>query len=1278
MGTGYTRKDTANNIDDGNVINAADLDLEFDGIQSAFDNSTGHTHDGTAGEGAPIETIGPAQDVVATASALRPKTDNTVDLGTTALEYKDLFLDGTAHIDTLDVDENASITGTLSVTSTSTFSDDVTLTGANYNVVWDKSADALEFADNAKAVFGAGDDLQIYHDGDHSRIVENGTGNLFIQGQSAIILANSDASEFYATFNDDGASTLRYNNSTKLATTSTGISVTGDVDASDDLILSSDASKVTFGADGDVEIIHSHNAGLTIDRTTTGTGSLVLALRSNQDTIVAGDQISRINFSTNSSAGGAAVGTQASIKVEATGTYSSTVAGSMMEFYTTTSNGTNSLAMAIDDDQSIRFTGGTDVKLDATNDTLDIPDNFKIMVGSGDDLEIYHNGSNSFITHTGTGHLYLRNGVADKDVKIQSDDGSGGLADYFVADGSVGQAKMYHYGNLRINTTSDGNYFTGSSHQFVGTNAGTKIQIQSTDSGGSDGPVLELYRNSSSPAADDDIGRIDFLGEDSAGVSEVYGRIEMYIEDPTASASTARMELKIQNGADALPQFLTLRSDTSVPRVVVNEGQADIDFIVEGDTRSNLLYADASTDRIGIGTGSPATTFHVNSGAANTVARFESTDTESVIELVDTTGRAQIRSRNDFRFYVAGDTVRAMDITSAGLVGIGTASPDTNLHISDTSGAILTLQRNDTDVASGNRIGEISFITNDSSEDGDEVQAYIKAICADGTPDSHLTFGTLRNIGDQDDTVAERMRITSDGKVGIGTTNPQYGRLHISDGNSDIDMDTNGSGQLHIDGNAFGFGIALNTDGAQLYTNSASRDIILGTNETERLRVDNNATTTLTGTAPRIVFDNSDTTLSQGQLIGEIDFKNNDASGFGPNVAANIRAETTGSGGQNAALLFRTTTGAAEGADATTTMYLNSSGHVGINTESPEATLHVNDVGSTGPAVFVENAGATEGDFAIAHDEAMQMGHWNKSTDTFTLRIRYNSTGDVTLGTTTQSAATLVGSGSDGNGVARAYNGYFVAARDDNACIYANRLSSDGITIAARKDGTQMLNLGVRTGTATGEFWIGNQTNIGLRSEQSGADRLEPCKGASGDARDNAIDLGSTSVRFDDIYATNNAIQTSDEREKQQINTLTTAEIAAAKAISKLFKTYKWNDSVEAKGDAARTHAGVVAQQIEAAMTAEGLSAGDYAFFVETTWWETETEVDATEADEENPAMDAYTRIDTYATAEAAPEGATERNRKGIRYGELMSFIHAATEQRLASIESRLDALESA
>ena len=92
MGTGYTRNDTANNIADGNIINAADFDGEYDAIEAAFNASTGHTHDGTSAEGAPIEVVGPSQDVVITASAIRPKTTNTVDLGTSSLEFKDAYL----------------------------------------------------------------------------------------------------------------------------------------------------------------------------------------------------------------------------------------------------------------------------------------------------------------------------------------------------------------------------------------------------------------------------------------------------------------------------------------------------------------------------------------------------------------------------------------------------------------------------------------------------------------------------------------------------------------------------------------------------------------------------------------------------------------------------------------------------------------------------------------------------------------------------------------------------------------------------------------------------------------------------------------------------------------------------------------------------------------------------------------------------------------------------------------------------------------------------------
>jgi ABC-type oligopeptide transport system ATPase subunit len=111
---GYTRQAAAN-ITTGSVIDAADFNDEYNQVQSAFNASTGHTHDGTAAEGAPIEKVGPSQDLVVTASQVRPKTTNTLDLGTSALQYKDGFFDGTVKTDTLTVDENATIAGNLTV-----------------------------------------------------------------------------------------------------------------------------------------------------------------------------------------------------------------------------------------------------------------------------------------------------------------------------------------------------------------------------------------------------------------------------------------------------------------------------------------------------------------------------------------------------------------------------------------------------------------------------------------------------------------------------------------------------------------------------------------------------------------------------------------------------------------------------------------------------------------------------------------------------------------------------------------------------------------------------------------------------------------------------------------------------------------------------------------------------------------------------------------------------------------------------------------------------------
>ena len=99
-------------------------------------------------------------------------------------------------------------------------------TGTTAQMTWDASADALTFTDNTKAIFGAGSDLQIYHDGSTSYILDDGTGDLQLRTNNRIVLAKSPF-EYMADFNADGAVDLYYDNSKKLATTSTGIDVTG-------------------------------------------------------------------------------------------------------------------------------------------------------------------------------------------------------------------------------------------------------------------------------------------------------------------------------------------------------------------------------------------------------------------------------------------------------------------------------------------------------------------------------------------------------------------------------------------------------------------------------------------------------------------------------------------------------------------------------------------------------------------------------------------------------------------------------------------------------------------------------------------------------------------------------------------------------------------------------------------------------------------------------------------------------------------------------------------
>jgi hypothetical protein len=346
---------------------------------------------------------------------------------------------------------------------------------------------------------------------------------------------------------------------------------------------------------------------------------------------------------------------------------------------------------------------------------------------------------------------------------------------------------------------------------------------------------------------------------------------------------------------------------------------------------------------------------------------------------------------------------------------------------------------------------------------------------------------------------------------------------------------------------------------------------------------------------------------------------------------------------------------------------------IGINTSSPQEQIHSYAGGSN--ALRVSGGANANKKVEIGYDNTngpyIKAGSSGETglqfyVDNTSLTATLDNTGNFLVGKTS------TGSSIRGSELRNGTSGFVATFKSDADGIVVDR-NGNGANINFRRSGNSLGEIGFNN---TARLYI-VAGDTGIDFEPS-TDAIRPVSG-SGGARDNVIDLGRPDVRFDDFYATSGTVNTSDETEKQQIANLTDAEIAAAKAISKLFKTFKWNDAVAKKGDAARIHSGVVAQQVQNAMTAVGLDAADYGFWCSNTWWETHTEVAAIEANAETgvEAKDAYTHIESYYTAEEAPEGAVERTRLGIRYPELLAFIGAATEQRLTNIETRLATLEA-
>ncbi len=343
---------------------------------------------------------------------------------------------------------------------------------------------------------------------------------------------------------------------------------------------------------------------------------------------------------------------------------------------------------------------------------------------------------------------------------------------------------------------------------------------------------------------------------------------------------------------------------------------------------------------------------------------------------------------------------------------------------------------------------------------------------------------------------------------------------------------------------------------------------------------------------------------------------------------------------------------------------------LGVGTTSPSHELHI--TGSSDTRAIITSGGSGDAVMMFENASGNTWGHgldlssgnyvigYNASGDpslTSDGKVNIDTDGRLLVGKTTIGTATV--------GVEMRGDGLLLSTRDGDSVSILRRNTDDGEILRFQKDSSTVGSIGC---TSANALYIGTpkDSDSFIRFDNT---YIAPSTSDGGN-RDNALDWGYSSSRWDDIYATNGTIQTSDQNEKQDIASATTKELNVAKKLSALFKTFRWKDKVAEKGDKARTHTGIIAQEIQSAFSAEGLDASNYGLFTSNTWWEKEISVDAVKADKEKDieAKDAYTYMDI---KEEKTDGYTEKTRLGVRYPELFSFIFSSIEARLTALESK-------
>ena len=370
----------------------------------------------------------------------------TIPNGATKAVYLDGAGSGAAVADAF-ADLNV---GTIDATTLQIGGTSITATAAelNYNdittlgavtaskTVTADSSGFINFADNQRLRFGAGADLQIYHNASNSYISDAGTGNLFIQASNNLILESATGENYLAGV-ADGSVTLYYDNAAKLATKSDGVDITGelqsdslDVDGNADIsgtltmggnIDLQDNDRIILGNGSDLQIYHDSSASYIAEN---GTGSLF---------------IQGSNLTLENSGG--------------TNYVVCTSGGAVNLYY----NGTSKLETKTDgvnisgelEATSLDINGAANISSTLTMGShIFLQDNDYVQLGSSQDLQIYHDGSNSYIDDTGTGDLRLR---ASNDLLLEKYTGE------VMLNCNVDAGVDLYYDNvIKLSTTSGG------------------------------------------------------------------------------------------------------------------------------------------------------------------------------------------------------------------------------------------------------------------------------------------------------------------------------------------------------------------------------------------------------------------------------------------------------------------------------------------------------------------------------------------------------------------------------------------------------------------------------------------------------------------------------------------------------------------------------------------------------------------------------------------------------------------------------------------------------